>query len=154
MTRFNSIPAAFLIALAVPAACATGQATEPKIAQTSEGACNLHMEQPQLNRPDILSRPYVPPNPATDAKTAPRIIYSVDPQFPSDAPKGPFAGITKVALLVDTDGVPQQIHVEQSLGADFDKAVIASVQKWRFEPGLQYGKPVPAKICVEINYRK
>ena len=154
MTRFKSVPATFLIAFAIPAICAAGQAAEPQIAQSSEGACTSHPASPTLNRPDILSAPYVPPNPATDAKTAPRIIYSVDPQFPPNAPAGPFAGVTKVALLVDTGGMPQQVHVEQSLGPGFDKAVVASVQKWRFKPALQYGKPVPAKICIEIDYRK
>jgi TonB family protein len=154
MTRIKSVPLAFLITLAIPAASAVAQATEPQIAQTSEGACAAQSKPPALDRPDILSTPYIPPKPNPNTVIAPVLVHSVDPQFPSDAPKGPFAGITKVALLVDTDGMPQQVHVEQSLGPDFDKAVIATVQKWRFKPGLQYGKPVPIKICVVIDYRK
>jgi len=145
-----------LIAVAITVLCAASaaQTAEPQIAPTSsEGACKSQPKA-QVNRPDILSTRFVPPNPKTDPETAPRIIYSVAPQFPSDAPKGPFSGITKVALLVDADGNPQQVHVEQSLGPGFDKTAVAAIQKYRFKPGLHYGMPVAVKICVEIDYRK
>lgn len=59
-----------------------------------------------------------------------------------------------MALLVDTDGKAQQVHVEQSLGPNFDKTAIAAIQKYRFKPAMQYGKPVPVKVCVEVNYRR
>ena len=155
MTRFKSVPATFLIAFAIPVACAAGQAAEPKIAQSSEGACTSHPASPTLNRPDILSAPYVPPKPNPDAVTAPILVSSVDPQFPSDAAKGKeFAGVSLVALLVDTDGKPQQVHVEKSLGPDYDKASVAAVQQYRFRPALQNGKPVTVRVCIEVVFQR
>ncbi len=129
------------------------QATQPQISTTSNGACARPASLP-VDQPDLLSTVYVPTKPDTNAVTAPRLIYSVDPRFPSDGPKGPFSGVAKVALLVDTDGKPQQVHVEQSLGPDFDKTAVAAVEQYRFRPARQYGKPVQVKVCVEINYRK
>jgi TonB family protein len=156
MARFKSVPAAFLIALAIPTVCTAGQATEPQVAQTSEGACIAHPTPPStLDRPDILSAPYVPPKPNPDAVTAPMLVSSVDPQFPSEALKGKeFSGVSLVALLVDTDGKPKQVHVEKSLGPDFDKSSVAAVRQYRFHPALRDGKPVAVKVCVEVDFRK
>ncbi len=144
-----------LLFLTIAALCTTAaaQTTDLQPAQNSNSAC-ASKPIPEPPHPDILSTIYTPPKPKPDAVTAPRLISSVEPHFPSDTPQGPFSGITKVALLVDTDGKPQQVHVEQSLGPSFDKKAVAAVSQYRFHPALQYGKPVQVKICVEINYRK
>jgi TonB family protein len=142
------------LAIAVPCTVAATQ-NHPRVAQNSNGACESNPKQ-ELNRPDIFSPDYVPTpaGPDPDAATAPQVVYSVDPQFPDDAPKGDFSGITKVALLIEADGKPQQVHVEQSLGPGFDKTAVAAVQQYRFKPAQQHGKPVTVKVCVEVNYRK
>lgn len=146
-------PALLLFSLGTIGPRIAAQATQPQISATSNGACDKPAPLP-ANQPDMLSTIYVPAKPDTNAVTAPRLIYSVGPQFPSDVPKGPFSGVTKVALLVDTDGKPQQVHVEQSLGPDFDKTAVAAVEQYRFRPARRYGKPVQVKACIEINYRK
>jgi TonB family protein len=146
--------------LATIALCATApaQATGIQIAHTSKGAYTSHSSsRPELNRPDILSTPYVPPVPAKpnpDAITAPELVYSVGPRFPAEATKGQFNGYDAVAALIDTSGNPQQVHAEKSLGPDFDINAVAAVKQYRFRPALQNGKPVPVKICVEVDFRR
>jgi TonB family protein len=143
-----------LIIFAIATLCAVVAAqTDLQVAETSDGTCKSQPKL-ELDRPDIFSTLYVPPKPNPDAVTPPRVIYSADPKFPSDAPQGQFAGIAKVAILVDTNGEPQQAHVEKSLGANFDQTTITAINQWRFRAALQYGKPVAVKMCVEINYRK
>jgi TonB family protein len=108
------------------------------------------------SRPDIFSPSYVPPNsrPKPNVITAPRLVYYVDPQFPADAPKGKFLGVSVVALLVGTDGKPEQVRMVKSLGPEFDRAAVAAVARYRFEPALKHGKPVPVKVNVEVNFRR
>lgn len=103
-------------------------------------------------RPDIFSPSFVPPK--RHAVPAPTLVYSVDPQFPANAPKGKFSGFAVVSIVVNTDGKPEQVHVVKSLGPEFDKAAVAAVEQYRFRPALKHGKPVPVKVNVEINFRK
>ena len=142
----------FAIASSNAAACA--QSTGPRVAQNSDGACTVSKPAPQTGPSDIFWYLHTQTTPNPQTVTPPRIIYFSDPKFPPDAPKGEFSGITKVSILIDTNGNPQQIHVEQSLGPNFDKTTIAAAEKFRFKPALKNGKSVPVKICVEINYRR
>lgn len=98
---------------------------------------------------------YVPASKAIrHATPAPTLIYSVDPQFPANAPKGKFSGIAVVSMIVDTNGKPEQVHVVKPLGPEFDKAAVAAVKQYRFRPALQNGKPVPVKVNVEVDFRR
>lgn len=110
---------------------------------------------PAQSHPDIFSSSYVPaPKAKHHQIPAPTLIYSVDPQFPADAPKGKFSGFVVVATVVNTDGKPEQVHVVKSLGPEFDKNAVAAVEQYRFRPALQHGKPVPVKVNVEVNFRR
>jgi len=56
-------------------------------------------------------------------------------------------------LVVDANGVPQDIKIVRSLGLGLDQKAIEAVQKWRFKPGLKDGKPVPVSANIEVNFR-
>jgi TonB family protein len=117
------------------------------VAQTPSPAAQSH--------PDIFSPSYVPPPRAKHSQIpAPTLIYSVDPKFPADAPKGKFSGIAVVAMVVNTDGKPEQVHVVKSLGPEFDKNAVAAVEQYRFRPALRNGKPLPVKVNVEVSFRR
>lgn len=78
----------------------------------------------------------------------------VDPQFPADAPEGKFSGSAVIALVVGTNGKPERVHVVKSLGTEFDKNAVAAVERYRFDPAIQHGKPVPVTVNVEVNFRR
>lgn len=56
-------------------------------------------------------------------------------------------------LVVGTDGLPQQIKVQRSLGMGLDEEAVRTVRQWRFQPATKEGKPVPVTINVQINFR-
>jgi TonB family protein len=133
------------------ALCAFAVAQSNVPANNSDGACTAQATAKQtLDRPDILSKPYVPPKPPPDAITRPSIINLVGARNPPHLPKDRDVE-TEVALLVDTDGKPRQVHVEKSFNPAFDQAVVDAIQKWQFEPATQYGKPLQVKICIAYD---
>ncbi|WP_414633333.1 energy transducer TonB [Acidisarcina polymorpha] len=58
----------------------------------------------------------------------PKVIHSVAPKFPLGIPDREFSGIVTVALPLDTNGMPQQVHVARSLGPAFDENAISAVK--------------------------
>jgi TonB family protein len=158
MTFHKAPPKAFAVCalfLAATALCAStpAQTTERRVALASEGACIVHLRR-ELDHSGTFSIFYVLPKSNPDAASAPILIKSIDPKFPSDPRERQFSGTVEVALLLDTSGKPQQAYVEKSFSPDFDKNALEAVKQYRFHPALQNGKPVAVKVCAEINFRR
>jgi protein TonB len=94
------------------------------------------------------------PKTPVDAVSPPRLLYGPDPEFPAGISDQDFSGRAVVALLVDVNGKPRQVHVSCSLGAAFDENAIKAVKQYRFEPAHLKGKAVPAKVSVEILFQR
>jgi len=144
-----------LLGSALLCVSATAQSAVPENGQSLNGVHTSTRPTPQAH-PDIFSPSYVPPNsrPKPNAITAPRLVSMVDPQFPADAPEGKFSGSAVIALVVGTNGKPERVHVVKSLGTEFDKNAVAAVERYRFDPAIQHGKPVPVTVNVEVNFRR
>jgi TonB family protein len=85
--------------------------------------------------------------------TAPKLLYGPDPEYSEKARKAKYQGTVVLWLVVDADGLPQQIRVQRPLGMGLDEEAIAAVKRWRFQPSQKDGKPVPVMINVEVNFR-
>lgn len=55
--------------------------------------------------------------------------------------------------MVDEDGNPQNVRVIRPLGMGLDEKAIEAVRRYRFNPALKDGVPVPVEIKVEVNFR-
>jgi TonB family protein len=85
--------------------------------------------------------------------TNPVLTFAPDPEFPKAELKSQ-GGVCVVGLVVDTHGVPQEVHVERSLKADFDANALSTVRRYRFKPGMRKGQPVAVRINIEVNYKR
>jgi TonB family protein len=85
--------------------------------------------------------------------SAPVPTYKPEPEYSEEARKAKWQGAVLLELVVDADGVPQNIKVIRSLGLGLDQKAIEAVQKWRFKPGQKDGKPVPVSANIEVNFR-
>ena len=61
------------------------------------------------------------------------------------------SGTAKLDLMIGPDGRVQSIHIRRALRGS-TPAVIAAVQRWRFKPATENGRPVSAPYSVEISY--
>jgi protein TonB len=85
--------------------------------------------------------------------TAPTVIFKVEPEYSEEARKAKWQGAVMLSLVVDENGLPQQIKVTRSLGLGLDQKAIEAVQKWRFNAGKKDGKSVAVIANIEVNFR-
>ena len=85
--------------------------------------------------------------------SAPVPVFRPEPEYSEEARNAKWQGAVLLQLVVDENGVPQDIKVVRSLGLGLDQKAIEAVRKWRFKPGLKDGKPVPVSANIEVNFR-
>lgn len=85
--------------------------------------------------------------------TPPSILSKVDPEYSEEARKAKYSGSVMLSIVVNTDGKAEEIKVVKSLGMGLDEKAIEAVQKWRFVPGKNAGKPVKVRAQIEVNFR-
>ncbi|HEY2844668.1 MAG TPA: TonB family protein [Bryobacteraceae bacterium] len=85
--------------------------------------------------------------------SAPVPVYRPEPEYSEEARKAKWQGAVMLSLVVDENGVPQDIKVIRSIGLGLDQKAIEAVQKWRFKPGAKDGKAVPVIANIEVNFR-
>jgi protein TonB len=85
--------------------------------------------------------------------SAPRAVYSPDPEYSEEARKAKYQGTCVLWLVVGPDGRPRDIKVSHTLGLGLDEKAIEAVKTWKFEPAMKDGKPVAVQINVEVSFR-
>ena len=80
-------------------------------------------------------------------------IHIPEAHFTEEALKAKVQGHAHLSIIVDVQGMPQNIHVIRPLGFGMDLKAIEAVQKYRFKPAMKDGKPVAVKINLDINFR-
>jgi TonB family protein len=95
--------------------------------------------------------------------TPPVVIHSVEPKYPEEARAQKLStGGVVVALVVDTNGNPTDVHVKNSKVDKVDKSarsveqllednMVDAVRQYKFKPATFQGKPVPIELNVEVN---
>jgi len=85
--------------------------------------------------------------------TAPRVIYKVEPQYTEQARDARLQGTVILFVVVTSDGRPTELKVLRPLGLGLDEAALECVRRWKFNPGLKEGVPVPVQATIEVNFR-
>ncbi|HTK94510.1 MAG TPA: energy transducer TonB [Terriglobales bacterium] len=85
--------------------------------------------------------------------SAPRALFSPDPEYSEEARKAKYQGVVVLWLIVGPDGRPRDMKVLRPLGMGLDQKAIEAVKQWKFEPAMKDGKPVAVQINVEVNFR-
>jgi len=85
--------------------------------------------------------------------SAPRAVFTPDPEYSEEARKAKFQGTCVLWLVVGPDGHPRDIRVARTLGLGLDEKAIEAVKQWKFEPAMKDGKPVAVMINVEVSFR-
>jgi protein TonB len=83
----------------------------------------------------------------------PQPVAKIPPVYPYRAREQGTEGVVQVKLLVNPDGtVGQVVILDARPPGLFEEAVMKSVSKWRFEPGVIEGQPVTAWVVTNIRF--
>lgn len=85
--------------------------------------------------------------------SSPMVIYQVEPQFSPEARQAKFNGVVLLNLVVDQDGLPQNVHVLRGVGMGLDEKAVEAVKQYKFKPAMEDGNPVPVALNVEVNFQ-
>lgn len=80
-------------------------------------------------------------------------IVTPEAEFSDEARRAKYQGVCMIAIIVDAHGNPQNPRVMRSLGMGLDEKALESVRRYRFKPAMKDGRPVPAMITVEVDFR-
>ena len=90
----------------------------------------------------------VPPRPDAAIRNRP-------PSYPADAARRGAQGTVRLLIHISETGTPAGIDLAQSSGdASLDRAAIAAVALWRFQPARNNGIPVPFDYTLDIAFRR
>jgi TonB family protein len=84
---------------------------------------------------------------------SPQIVYAPAPKFSPEARKAKYGGIATVALIVDAQGNPQNVHIINHLKMGLDEETLEAVAKYKFKPATLQGKPVPVVVNIDVTFR-
>jgi TonB family protein len=84
--------------------------------------------------------------------TAPKAIFTPEPEFSEEARKAKYQGIVTLIAIVGSDGRVHNARVARSLGMGLDEKAMEVVRLWKFQPGEKDGRPVPVEMQLEISF--
>ena len=79
--------------------------------------------------------------------------YQMKPTYPESARRAGIEGTSLLRFEITEGGMVSKITVEQSAGhEDLDRAAIAAVQKWRFEPARRGAQAVAVWVTLPVRF--
>jgi protein TonB len=85
--------------------------------------------------------------------TAPKPIYSPNPEYVDKARREKINGVVVLAMIVTAEGRVRDVKIIKSLDPGLDKQAIAAVRTWKFKPATKAGKPVAVHLKTEVDFR-
>jgi hypothetical protein len=83
----------------------------------------------------------------------PRALLSVDPLYHDPAGRVRYQGLVEIEAVVGRDGRLYRGRVKTSLSSEHEKAILAVLPLWRFEPARRADGPVAARIPLGLTFR-
>ena len=88
---------------------------------------------------------------AAEAIVPPHVRSQTAPEWPANVPADHDIDVV-VVVTVAADGAVLDAHVDDSVGADYDRAAIDAVKHWQFEPARRNGQPIPARVRALVHF--
>ena len=88
---------------------------------------------------------------AADAIVPPHVRLQAAPSWPAGVAADHDVDVI-VIVTVAADGTVLDAHVDDSVGAEYDRAAVDAVKHWEFEPATRNGQPIPARVRALVHF--
>ena len=82
----------------------------------------------------------------------PKVLKSQAAEYTPIAAAAALSGQVKVSVWLLKDGTATDVYIVKALGLGLDEAALAALQKYKFSPATQYGKPVKVHLYIDVNF--
>jgi TonB family protein len=96
----------------------------------------------KVDRPDFFG----------NGESAPVLLYSQYASYTPSRAEERIKGVCQVSLVVDPNGLPEDLHVLKGIDPGLDMSALLAVERYRFFPAIKDDKPVPAAVVVSVNF--
>jgi TonB family protein len=84
--------------------------------------------------------------------SAPTVVHSIEPEFTEEARQANYQGGVSIALIVDAQGNPQNVHVTRHASYGLDQKAVEAVKQYKFRPAMYQGHPVAVQIVIDVAF--
>lgn len=88
----------------------------------------------------------------TEHLEPPRVVVDTPPLYTEGAFERGIEGRVVLRVIIQKDGTVGAIRVQESLDGDLDRAAIAAVENWKFEPATIDGDPINVLADIEVDF--
>jgi TonB family protein len=88
-----------------------------------------------------------------DALRPPVALYGVRPAYPRRARKQRQRGVVEISFTVTRFGFPADLEILRHAARDLEESAMQAVRRFRFQPAMWAGEPVPAHVTIDVVYR-
>jgi TonB family protein len=85
--------------------------------------------------------------------TAPVVLFEPEAEFTDAARKAKYQGACLISLVVDRNGMPQNLQVKKALDYGLSEKALEAVSHYRFKPAMKDGEHVPVTLYIEVSFR-
>lgn len=96
-----------------------------------------------FERPVTLSTEHLEP---------PRVVEDTPPLYTEGAFDRGIEGRVVLRVIIQKNGSVGAIRIQESLDGDLDRATIAAVRNWKFEPATIDGEPINVLADIEVDF--
>lgn len=86
------------------------------------------------------------------AVAQPTLASETEPKFSYEARAARYEANTRLDMIIDKNGHPQDPEITTPAGMGLDKRAVEAVSQWRFEPATKQGQPVNFEVRVQIEF--
>ncbi len=135
---------------AVAAAPPKSPAAAASPVPSGPAAPELESPRPLLEIPSAVDLAYYG---AREVDVLPRALREIRPEYPTEADRRRVSGNVRLQLKLEADGRVSDVEVlEANPPGLFEESALAAFRQARFSPAQRNGRPVRARIVIDVEY--
>ena len=88
----------------------------------------------------------------SELERVPEAISRVSPDYPFELKREGVTGTVRIGFIVDGHGNVVSPHVISSTDRGFERAALDALAKWKFRPGVKFGRKVNTRMEQPIDF--